>query len=47
MAMKKGINPTQIKASLFYEKVEVLYPFKSDKYEPYIDKSYLIITETE
>lgn len=47
MAMKKGINPTQIKASLFYEKVEVLYPFKSDKDEPYIDKSYLIITEKE
>lgn len=28
MAMKKGLNPTQAKASLFYDKGS-LYPFKS------------------
>jgi hypothetical protein len=47
MAMKKGVNPTQIKASLFYDRVEVLYPFKADKDENYVDKSYLIISEKE
>ena len=29
MAMKKGMNPTQAKASLFYEKKN-LYPFKAE-----------------
>lgn len=45
MAMKKGENPTQTKASKLYELTD-LYPFKDfDMSEPYVDRSYLIVTE--
>lgn len=47
MAMKKGLNPTQVKATLFYDKIEMLYPFRANSDDGYYDKSYLIITEKE
>lgn len=46
--MKKDINPTQLKASNFYDRYEVIYPFKTLKTDSNpTDKSYLIITEKE
>jgi hypothetical protein len=46
MAMKKGENPTQTKASKVYELTD-LYPFKRSSSAEYHDRSYLIVTEKE
>jgi hypothetical protein len=46
MAMKKGENPTQAKASKAYE-ITDLYPFKKIFSDEWSDRSYLIVTEKE
>jgi hypothetical protein len=46
MAMKKGENPTQAKASKAYELTD-LYPFKRNFAEEFRDRSYLIVSEKE